>query len=296
MGRARGALPRILSGRPARTQHLREPLPSLGALAGDDAARPPSQGYAGGPGLGIDDRERLRSDGSLRGRRLGPVAADARDREDLRSGQRPLARPAPQRDALDGGGGGSARRPAPALRGLGARARRLQHGLLRARLRPAAVQHERLLVARPDRRGPPVGDEPVRAEGLRGRGRRAQRRRVRLRRCRRRSARRDRRGHRGARHAARARRASGGLHPQGHRDAQPRASRRPHAAGGGGGPPGWDRVSGERPRGQGPARSRRGSFDSAGTSRRSIATSSASARRWSRSPRPTRPRRRSSSS
>ena len=97
LGRARRALPGVLPRRSPRARDVREPLPALGSLARNDArASLRGKSLPGGPGVRRDDRERLRARRPVaRGRRRA-LAVHARDREDLRPGDRPLAGPAPR--------------------------------------------------------------------------------------------------------------------------------------------------------------------------------------------------------
>ena len=294
LGRARRSLPRVLPRRPARARDVREPLPALGPLARDDAPRLRQEVAARGPGLGLDDRERLRRTvaRSSVGRARASGSSCRRPRRSTASRSTAGSTSASARAAATDAAADFLARSAPPLRQLGARARRLQHGLRRARVGRAPLQHERLLVARAHRGHAAVGDDALRAEDPRRGGRRAQPR---------------------ARSASRTSAVdppvetdevdvppgtplalvaqAAGCTPKDIESLNPelRAARTPPAERRGRGLPGQGAA------GQG-RRRRAGALAGCGaTSRRSSATSCASARRWSRSPTRTRRRRRSSS-
>ncbi len=108
---------------------------------------PPREQPPGGHRLARPRRERLQSHHPVARGGGRPLAVHARGRAHLRAHRRPLDRRAPRPRALHPRRGPLPRRPAHPLRELGARLRRLQHGLRRpARVHPQ-VQHQRLLGA-----------------------------------------------------------------------------------------------------------------------------------------------------
>ena len=147
LGRARRALPRVLQEQPARPLHGRRLDQEERPLRRRRPPHPPREQPARGHPLARARRERLRSDHLVAGGRGGPLAVHARGRAHLRAHRRSLDRRAPRSRALHRSPPRATSPTCTALRELGARLRRLQHGLRRpARVDPQ-VQHQRLLGA-----------------------------------------------------------------------------------------------------------------------------------------------------
>ncbi len=195
--------PRVFQRRSARARDIFTPLQTLGALSRRHPPCAEEEVSARGSALGVDGRERVRSDDSFACGRRRALAVHARDGEDLRAVARSLARHADERLGVERRRRRLLLGLAPPLRQLGARARGVRHGVRRRAERRASLQHERLLGPLEDRRGASVGDDALRAEDFGRRDRLEEPPGVRFRRARRRWRGRRRRRARRARNAAR---------------------------------------------------------------------------------------------
>ena len=167
LGRARGPLPGVLPEQRARPVHGRRLDQEERALRRRHPPHPAREQPPGGHPLARPGRERLRPHHLVAGGRRRPLAVHARRRAHLRAHRRPLDRRAPRPRALHRRRRPLPRRPPHPLRELGARLRRLQHGLRRPPLVDPQVQHRRLLGALASRVGHAPRDRALRSQDRR---------------------------------------------------------------------------------------------------------------------------------